>query len=80
MDKEKEKTAIHCALWLQSCSRTHALWCDCGLWTSHIKGWHPTDADPGVGGATARDGAGSEVRVNEYGDLVDIRKDLGDDG
>nr|QYD01904.1 ORF2 [Torque teno felis virus] len=34
-----DKKKLHCALWLQSCSRTHKLWCDCPLWTSHIKGW-----------------------------------------
>nr|BBE36934.1 hypothetical protein [Paguma larvata torque teno virus] len=32
-----ERIKLHEAIWKQSCSRTHALWCSCGNWTSHIK-------------------------------------------
>ncbi|BBE36919.1 hypothetical protein QKL46_gp2 [Paguma larvata torque teno virus] len=34
---ESERIKLHEAIWKQSCSRTHALWCACGNWTSHIK-------------------------------------------
>lgn len=71
MDPEKERQALHCAIWLQSCSRTHQLWCSCGCWTSHIKGWRPTaDEDGGVHGDV---GDGTEVRVDAFGRLVDVK-------
>nr|QYD01982.1 ORF2 [Torque teno felis virus] len=56
MDDRKK---FHCALWLQSCSRTHKLWCDCLVWTSHIKGWQGLEDGDG-GGAAERDQLGSE--------------------
>ncbi|BBE36940.1 hypothetical protein QKL48_gp2 [Paguma larvata torque teno virus] len=36
-DKE-DRRARKEALWLQSCSQSHAAWCRCGNWTSHIRG------------------------------------------
>lgn len=70
MDPEKERLALHCAYWLQACSRTHALWCNCGLWTSHIKGWQPTADEDGNVAADAGDG--TLVKVDGFGRLVDI--------
>nr|QYD01961.1 ORF2 [Torque teno felis virus] len=78
MDPQAERRALHCAIWLQSCSRTHSLWCDCGLWTSHIKGWHPTTSEDG--GAAADVGDGNEVRIDEFGTLVDIKRKREPDG
>lgn len=77
MDKEAELLKLRCAIWLQSCSRTHAIWCNCGVWTSHIKGWRPTEGDgPSV---VADVGDGAEVRIDEFGNLVDPNANPGDD-
>nr|QYD01865.1 ORF2 [Torque teno felis virus] len=69
----------HCAIWLQSCSRTHQLWCDCGLWTSHIRGWRPTHAEDGDGddgNLTIVHGEGEPpIKVDAYGRLVDLAKE-----
>nr|UWX31896.1 ORF2 [Torque teno felis virus] len=70
MNPEEERRKLHCAIWLQSCARTHRLWCDCGIWTSHVKGWRPTEGED-VGGVTGDVGDGREVRINEFGDLID---------
>nr|QYD01802.1 ORF2 [Torque teno felis virus]QYD01829.1 ORF2 [Torque teno felis virus]QYD01838.1 ORF2 [Torque teno felis virus]QYD01862.1 ORF2 [Torque teno felis virus] len=67
---EEEKSKIHCALWLQSCSRTHKLWCDCPVWTSHIKGWRPTEGDP-VGHTVGDVGNGGTVIIDQNGTIVD---------
>nr|QYD01820.1 ORF2 [Torque teno felis virus] len=64
------KKKLHCAIWLQSCSRTHALWCDCGIWTSHIRGWRPTEGDA-VGTVHGDAGDGESIRIDEFGGLVD---------
>lgn len=76
MDKEAELQKLRCAIWLQSCSRTHAIWCTCGIWTSHIKGWRPTEGDGGE--VTGDVGDGAEVRIDEYGNLVDPAAKDGD--
>nr|QYD01922.1 ORF2 [Torque teno felis virus] len=78
MDKEQELAKLRCAIWLQSCSRTHAIWCSCGVWTSHIKGWRPTEGDDG--GAAADVGDGAEVRIDAFGNLVDPKPSHDDDG
>nr|QYD01808.1 ORF2 [Torque teno felis virus] len=66
----------HCAIWLQSCSRTHALWCDCGLWTSHIRGWRPTHAADGDGDhgetTTVKIDGEPTIKVDAFGRLVDL--------
>nr|BBE36925.1 hypothetical protein [Paguma larvata torque teno virus] len=36
-NRELERKKLHEAIWKQSCSRTHSLWCSCGNWTSHIR-------------------------------------------
>nr|QYD01883.1 ORF2 [Torque teno felis virus] len=69
MDTKK----LHCAIWLQSCSRTHALWCDCGIWTSHIRGWRPTEGDE-PGAVDGDPGTGDVIRIDAYGNLVDTDK------
>lgn len=75
MDPQEERRALHCAIWLQSCARTHRLWCDCQVWTSHIRGWRPTAAeDPGV---AADVGDGNAIRIDEFGRLVDAATDRG---
>nr|QYD01874.1 ORF2 [Torque teno felis virus]QYD01889.1 ORF2 [Torque teno felis virus] len=67
----------HCAIWLQSCSRTHALWCDCGLWTSHIRGWRPTHAtdDENDGLVTVKIGGEPTIKIDAFGNLVDTVKE-----
>nr|QYD01943.1 ORF2 [Torque teno felis virus] len=45
--EEDDRRKRHEAIWKQTCSRTHSLWCSCGNWTSHIKPW-PTTDDPGT--------------------------------
>lgn len=71
MDPTAEKRAIHCALWLQSCARTHKLWCDCPVWTTHIKGWRPTEGDTDPGTVVGDVGDGEEIRIDAFGGLVD---------
>nr|QYD01898.1 ORF2 [Torque teno felis virus] len=77
LDAERKKK--HCAIWLQSCSRTHALWCDCGLWTSHIRGWHPTHAvgDAADGGDHVEVQIAGEpvIKVDAFGRLVDLKRE-----
>lgn len=82
MNPVDERRKQHCAIWLQSCSRTHALWCDCGIWTSHIRGWSAAIIDPEDenGGAAADNGVGDVVRVDEFGVLVDPSGDPEEDG
>nr|QYD01940.1 ORF2 [Torque teno felis virus]QYD01955.1 ORF2 [Torque teno felis virus]QYD01997.1 ORF2 [Torque teno felis virus] len=77
MDPEAERKKLHCAIWLQSCSRTHALWCDCPVWTSHIRGWHPTGGD---GDVEADTGAGDSVKIDAFGNLVDAAGKDAEDG
>lgn len=82
MDPESERVKLHCAIWLQSCARTHALWCDCGVWTSHIRGWRPYTEEDGEdpGTAEADTGAGDSVKIDAFGSLVDARGRGYDDG
>nr|QYD01886.1 ORF2 [Torque teno felis virus] len=66
-----ENKKLHCALWLQSCSRTHKLWCDCGIWTSHIKGWRATEGDePGTMAGDVGDG--TVVHLDGEGNITDV--------
>nr|QYD02267.1 ORF2 [Torque teno felis virus] len=69
LGREEELQKLHCAIWLQSCSRTHALWCKCGVWTSHIRGWRPTEGDDGDVVGDPRDGG--SVKVDAFGNIVD---------
>nr|QYD02288.1 ORF2 [Torque teno felis virus] len=64
-----DRRAQHCAIWLQSCSRTHQLWCDCGHWTSHIRGICASTADGDSTGAGNGDD-GRDIRVDPFGGLV----------
>nr|QYD01979.1 ORF2 [Torque teno felis virus] len=76
LDAERKKK--HCAIWLQSCSRTHALWCDCGLWTSHIRGWHPTHAggdEDGDGLVDVQIAGEPVIKVDAFGRLVDLKRE-----
>lgn len=52
--EEDDRAKRHEAIWKQSCSRTHSLWCSCGDWTSHIRGWRTT-GDGGDGNRNAGD-------------------------
>ncbi|BBE36922.1 hypothetical protein [Paguma larvata torque teno virus] len=61
-NRETERRRLHEAIWKQSCSRTHSLWCDCGNWTSHIK-LCDTGAGRGVGDGGS--GAGSPGGITE---------------
>ncbi|QLG20794.1 ORF2 [Lycalopex gymnocercus torque teno virus 1] len=36
--QDQDKRAKMEAVWLRNCSETHALWCTCGEWISHIRG------------------------------------------
>nr|UWX31899.1 ORF2 [Torque teno felis virus] len=51
MDQASLRKKQHCAIWLQSCSRTHKLWCDCNNWISHIKWSGITGEDSGHEGS-----------------------------
>lgn len=64
---EEDLRKKHCAIWLQSCSRTHQLWCNCGNWTSHIRGCG-TGGD--TGGVATGDDGDDGIRVDEFGGLV----------
>nr|QYD01871.1 ORF2 [Torque teno felis virus] len=74
MDSKK----LHCALWLQSCSRTHKLWCDCGIWTSHIKGWRPSEGD-NPGHIAGDVGDGTHVHLDGDGNIKEDA-DIPDEG
>nr|QYD02375.1 ORF2 [Torque teno felis virus] len=70
---EEEQRKLHCAIWLQSCSRTHRLWCKCADWTSHIS---RRACGGGAGGVDTRgeaDCGDDGPRVDEFGGLVDTR-------
>nr|QZE11924.1 MAG: ORF3 [Torque teno felis virus] len=69
---EEEQKKLHCAIWLQSCSRTHRLWCKCADWTSHISRRACGGGGGGVSGG-AEAGTGDDIRVDEFGRLVDSR-------
>nr|QYD02135.1 ORF2 [Torque teno felis virus] len=66
---EDDRRAKHCAIWLQSCSRTHQLWCDCPDWTSHIKRCGGGENTGGVAGETDP-GDEKRVLVDAFGGLV----------
>lgn len=48
VDKRKR---LHEALWKQSVSRTHRLWCDCGQFLNHFKVCVQPTTTEGAGGA-----------------------------
>lgn len=43
------------ALWKQSCSKSHQIWCNCGQWQSHIKGGALKGEGSTGGGDTTQD-------------------------
>nr|QYD01826.1 ORF2 [Torque teno felis virus] len=59
---EDDRYKKHEAIWKQTCSRTHSLWCNCGNWTSHIHKtqWCATTGD-GDAGRGNRDGIDGDV-------------------
>ncbi|BBE36931.1 hypothetical protein [Zayintorquevirus viver1] len=71
----EEKRRINEALWKQSCSRTHRLWCECPDWTSHIKIWHTTTTGGGHGGGkegdTGTTGGGIENGFHSDGSVAE---------
>lgn len=60
---------LHEALWKQTVSRTHRLWCDCGQFLSHFKGWQGSTDEENGGDGGHKDavdfGAGVGERENE---------------
>nr|BBE36928.1 hypothetical protein [Paguma larvata torque teno virus] len=68
-----ERYKLHEAIWKQSCSRTHSLFCNCGDWTSHIKlcgtGTGPGDGDSG--GVAGIAGIIDDDPGLEFTDVVD---------
>nr|BBE36937.1 hypothetical protein [Paguma larvata torque teno virus] len=58
---EADRLKRHEAIWKQSCSRTHSLWCNCGNWTAHIK---LCDTGAERGGRDAGGGDGLPGGVN----------------
>nr|QYD01934.1 ORF2 [Torque teno felis virus] len=70
---EEEQNKLRCAIWLQSCSRTHRLWCKCPDWTSHIRRTCGGGGGDGVVGGEEAATGGDEVRVDAFGALVDTR-------
>nr|QYD01964.1 ORF2 [Torque teno felis virus] len=56
---EDDRRKRHEAIWKQTCSRTHSLWCPCNDWTSHIRRW-PTTTDDGEDADTPGGNAGEE--------------------
>lgn len=67
---EDDRRARHEAIWKQSCSRTHQLWCRCSDWTSHIRKRWPTDARTDGAEGTTTGGGGSGG--NDGGDLDEL--------
>nr|QZE11931.1 MAG: ORF2 [Torque teno felis virus] len=66
---EDDRRKKHEAIWKQTCSRTHSLWCPCGDWTSHIKPRCVTGDAGGVDGGVkaANDGGDPGAGTAESG-------------
>lgn len=72
---EEEQRKLHCAIWLQSCSRTHRLWCHCADWTSHISRRCVGGGAGGVRGGEEAASGGDDPKVDAFGGLVDTREE-----
>nr|QYD01868.1 ORF2 [Torque teno felis virus] len=69
---EDERRKLHEAIWKQSCSRTHQLWCTCGNWVSHI---NPCIIDVPDGDGGEDGGKDPVVKIDAFGRLVDTREE-----